>query len=343
MGRGRQRRRTENRRRRRGRRAGRVLGTAALAAGLATSAMVADAAVRTSAGAASGSSRAWAAEAPKYPVGNLGTAVQNFLTSPDRVAGANDWSCRPSAAHPYPVVLTHATFVNQGANWAVLSPMLANAGYCVYAFNYGMTQISLDRVGGLGDVAASARVMSAFVDRVLASTGASEVDVVGHSQGGMMPNYYIKRLGGASKVHTFVAMSPSNHGTTLLGLVNLGKQWNLLGFVNNAFLAVGTPGLVQQEEGSDFQRALFADGDTVPGPRYVVLQTNRDWVVTPYTNAFLTGPNVTNILVQDQCPGDYVSHIGMFNDSPVLQNVMNVLGPDDPGFKPSCTGYGLPA
>ncbi len=36
-----------------------------------------------------------------------------------------------------------------------------------------------------------------------------------------MPNYYIKFLGGASKVDTFIGLAPSNHGTTLSGLTNL--------------------------------------------------------------------------------------------------------------------------
>ncbi|MBW8485894.1 esterase/lipase family protein [Actinomadura parmotrematis] len=283
-----------------------------------------------------------AAPPPKYPVGNVGKALENYLTSPGRVAGANDWNCRPSRAHPVPVVLVHATFANQGANWAVLAPTLANAGYCVFALNYGMTPLSADRAGGLGDIAASAAALDAFVDRVRAATGARKVDVVGHSQGGMMPGYYIKRLGGAAEVRRFVALAPSNHGTTILGLVELGRQLNLLGFANDVLKTVGAPGLVQQEAGSDFQKALFADGDTVPGPAYTVIETRNDIVVTPYTNAFLHGPNVTNVLVQDQCPGDFVGHVGMFNDGPVIQNVLNALGPAKRGFRAACTDYGLP-
>ncbi|MEZ5143300.1 MAG: alpha/beta fold hydrolase [Acidimicrobiales bacterium] len=282
------------------------------------------------------------ADATTYPVGGVTKAVANFLLSPNAVAGANNWSCRPSPAHPYPVVLVHATGVNLGANWAALSPMLANAGYCVFAFNYGMTWLSLGRVGGLGEISASARTMQGFVDKVLATTGAPKVDVVGHSQGGMMPAYYIKFLGGAAKVHTFVGLSPSNHGTTLSGIVTLGSNLNLLGFVNSLLWGFGVPGLAQQEAGSAFQKTLFAGGDTVAGPRYVVIQTKHDLVVTPYTNAFLQGPNVTNILIQDQCPGDWVGHVGMFADGPVLQNVLNQLGPNQPGFRASCTGYGLP-
>ena len=53
--------------------------------------------------------------------------------------------------------------------------------------------------------------------RVLAATGAAKVDLVGHSQGGMMPRYYLKFLGGAALVNRLVALAPSNHGTTLDG------------------------------------------------------------------------------------------------------------------------------
>jgi len=275
------------------------------------------------------------------PVGDLGTAVSNFIFSPNSVAGANNWNCKPSAQHPNPVVLVHATGVNLGANWVALSPMLKNAGYCVYAFNYGMTWLSLGRIGGLGEISASARTLSSFVDKVRSSTGAAKVDMVGHSQGGMMPNYYIKFLGGASKVGTFVGLAPSNHGTTVDGIVNLGSALNVLGFANSILWGVGVPGLQEQEAGSSFQRNLFAGGDTVAGPKYVVIETKYDIVVTPYTNAFLNGPNAKNVLVQDQCPNDNVGHIGMFTDGPVLQNVMNSLGANDPNFRANCTGYGL--
>lgn len=283
-----------------------------------------------------------AAATPDYPVGGLGTAVSNFLFSPDAVAGANNWSCHPSAAHPYPVVLVPATFVDEGANWVALSPMLADAGYCVYSFNYGMTALSLGRVGGLGDIAASAQTMATFVNQVLAATGARQVDVVGHSQGGMMPNYYLKFLGGASKVHDFVGLAPSNHGTTLDGIVTLGSDFGVLGFANNLLLTLGTPGLTEQEAGSAFQQHLFAGADTVPGPTYVVIETQHDEVVTPYTNAFLSGPGVQDIDLQHQCPADPVGHIGMFTDGPALQDVMNALGPDSPTFQPTSAGYGLP-
>lgn len=275
------------------------------------------------------------------PIGDFGNALSAYVSSPNSVPGANDWNCKPSSAHPYPVVLVHGTMENLGSNWVALSPMLKNAGYCVYALNYGMNALSLGRFGGLADISSSAGELSTFVNKVLASTGAPKVDIVGHSQGGMMPNYYIKRLGGAAKVHTLVGLAPSNHGTTLSGIVNLGVSLNLLGFANSIIVGVGAPALEQQEVNSSFQNALWADGDTVPGVRYVVIETNNDEVVTPYNHAFLTGANVTNILVQDQCPSDHVGHIGIMVDSPSLQNVMNQLGPKTPGFTATCSGFGM--
>ena len=68
----------------------------------------------------------------------------------------------------------------------------------------------------VGPIRDSAAELGGFVDQVLAATGASEVDIVGHSQGGMMPRWYLKFLGGADEVHTLIGISPSNHGTDLL-------------------------------------------------------------------------------------------------------------------------------
>jgi triacylglycerol esterase/lipase EstA (alpha/beta hydrolase family) len=258
------------------------------------------------------------------------------------VAGANDWFCRPSAAHPRPVVLVHGTLEAVSVNWSALSPMLKNEGYCVFTLSYGESLLlSLNgRLPGLTDIAGSARELSSFVDSVRFWTGASKVDIVGHSQGGMMPNYYLKKLGGASKVGTFVALSPSNHGTTLSGLTQIGTQLGILGLAN-VILGIGTPALVQQEVGSSFQTNLFAGGDTVAGPRYTVIATTHDEVVTPYSNGFLSGSNVENITIQNQCPTDPVGHIGISYDSPALQNVLNELGPNTPNFKPVCTGFGV--
>jgi triacylglycerol esterase/lipase EstA (alpha/beta hydrolase family) len=277
----------------------------------------------------------------QVPVGGLAQAVFNYVFSPGAVAGANVAGCRPSAAHPYPVVLVHGTFENMGFNWAALAPTLANAGYCVYALNYGQTALSLGMIDGLGDIAASAGQLSTFVNQVLAQTGASQVDIVGHSQGGMMPNYYLKFLSGAAKVHMLVGLAPSNHGTTLDGLVTLGSELdgvlgsNIVGSVAALLGNAGAPAIAEQEAGSPFETHLFAGGDTVPGPRYVVIETRDDTVVTPYTNAFLSGAQ--NILIQNQCPLDTSSHVGLVFDSPAIQDVLNALGADSATFRPVCS------
>ncbi len=251
--------------------------------------------------------------------------------------GANV-SCTPSAAHPYPVVLVEGTFSSMYNSFGAISPDLVNNGYCVYAFNYGQT-IPFTGFYAMGDIRNSAAELSTEVNSVLAETGASKVDLVGWSQGGMMPRYYINDLGGATDVNMLVALAPSNYGTTVDGLTTLVTDLGLLG-VATGLLSIACEACDQQLQGSSFLTSLN-QAPTVPGVNYVVIETADDDVVTPYTNAFLpAAPNVQNITLQSQCPQDASDHLSIGYDSNALQDMINALGPDSPGFQPACAAVG---
>ncbi|MFJ8062053.1 esterase/lipase family protein [Streptomyces sp. NPDC096142] len=249
------------------------------------------------------------------------TAAAHASSAPTH--GWNDYSCRPSAAHPRPVVLVHGTFANATDNWLVLAPYLEARGYCVFSLDYGQLP-GIPLVYGLGPIDKSAEQLQAYVDKVLAATGAAKVDLVGHSQGGMMPRYYLKFLGGAAKVNTFVGIAPDNHGTTLNGLTKL------LPYFPGAedVIASAAPGLADQVAGSAFLTKLNAGGDTVPGVHYTVIATRYDEVVTPYTSQFLSGSDVHNVLIQNLCSVDLSEHalLGL-TDRIVFHEVANALDP----------------
>ncbi|MFF1478010.1 esterase/lipase family protein [Streptomyces sp. NPDC058301] len=238
-------------------------------------------------------------------------------------SGWNNYSCKPSAAHPRPVVLVHGTFGNSVDNWLALAPYLVNRDYCVFSLDYGQLP-GVPLFNGLGHIDKSAGQLAGFVDRVLAATGAPKADLVGHSQGGMMPRWYLKFLGGASKVNTLVGIAPDNHGTTLLGLTALLPYFPGAGDLLN----LATPGLADQVAGSPFLTKLNAGGDTVPGVHYTVIASTYDEVVTPYRSQFLNGPEVNNVLIQDKCALDLSEHVAMgLLDRITYHEVANALDP----------------
>ncbi|WP_406166923.1 alpha/beta fold hydrolase [Streptomyces canus] len=237
--------------------------------------------------------------------------------------GWNDYTCKPSAAHPRPVVLVHGTFANSVDNWLALAPYLENRDYCVFSFDYGQLS-GVPLFYGLGPIDKSAEQLKTFVDKVLAATGAPETDLVGHSQGGLMPRYYLKFLGGAAKVNALVGIAPDNHGTTLSGLTSLLPYFPGI----QDLLTTHTPALADQVVGSPFLTKLNEGGDTVPGVKYTVLATKYDEVVTPYRSQFLSGSGVHNVLLQDLCALDLSEHvaIGLF-DRIAFHEVANALDP----------------
>ncbi|MFB4197823.1 esterase/lipase family protein [Streptomyces carpaticus] len=238
--------------------------------------------------------------------------------------GWNKDDCVPAAAHPRPVVLVHGTLAGGTSNWLGLAPYLVARGYCVHSFDYGRLP-GVPLLGGLAPIEESADELAAEVDRVLAASGAAEVDLVGHSQGGLMPRYYLKHHpDAAGKVNAFVAIAPSTNGTTLLGLTAL---LDLIPALDRA-IAENAPALSQQVAGSAFLRELNADGYTVPGVRYTVIATRYDEVVTPYRSQFIDEPGVRNVLLQDLCPLNISGHatIGLL-DRMAFHETANALDP----------------
>ena len=246
--------------------------------------------------------------------------------------GANDWSCKPTAEHPYPVILVPGTFESMEKNWSTLSPYLKSAGHCVFALNYGET----NGVYATAPVAESARELAPFVDEVRAATGAKKVNLVGHSQGGMMPRYYMGFLGGAKHVNHLVGIAPSNHGTEGVIVPPPGTV------LEPDYTGLGCAACADQQAGSAFMQELNSIGDTVAGPAYTVISTVYDEVVIPYNSQFLAGPprQVTNLTIQDKCPADVFEHDQAPNDPVVHQIVAHALGidsgPADPAYQPAC-------
>jgi len=253
-------------------------------------------------------------------------------SSPPRVA--ND-RCRADQA-PTPVVLVHGTFANRG-EFFKLTPRLETAGYCVYALNFGCT----DNSGSCGRarIEASARELKAFIDtRALPQSRSGKVSIVGHSQGGLLPRYYINYLGGQSKVTDMISFSASNHGT----------DNPLAPFAQNC------PACRQQAPyRSAFTEGINAGDETRGSIAYTQVQTRYDEVVFPYFSAFLAdtsgpssngprtlplnGPRTTNYCLQDQFPTNTADHLNIVFDDQAYVPVFDALrrsGPARPPTRP---------
>lgn len=257
----------------------------------------------------------------------LGTVQAGADPSPS-APGSNDWTCRPSAAHPRPVVLVHGTYGAADTNWMTYSPLLKNYGYCVFALTYGVapgTAIpGAPLFGGQLPIEQSAAELAAFIDTVLQATGASQVDLVGHSQGTLMPSYYLKFLGGASKVKRYVSLASVWHGTAWIApLTLLTKVFAVPETSVPVCNACGQMGI-----GSAFLAKLRAGGVAVPGVEYTNIVTRFDQIVVPYTSGI--EPGMRNIVVQDRCGLDLSDHLSIASSPNAAGIVLNTLDPEHP-------------
>ncbi|KAF9583212.1 hypothetical protein BGW38_010012 [Lunasporangiospora selenospora] len=244
---------------------------------------------------------------------------------PSYVKGLNNYGCKPSAKHPNPVILVHATLLTEQSWHPLFAPALVSQGYCVFALTYGR-QPGVPFFGAVNYLESSAQELADFANNVLQVTNSTKVDLVGHSQGGVLGRYWVKYLGGAGKVNRMVGISAITHGTELSGLVTLGR---LLGLLDNFQPLVETfcRGCYDMVTDSAFMRKLNAGGDTAEGVIHSYIATKYDEVITPYTSTFVHKSGVTNALVQDLCMFSIPEHLLMITSKVVLRWVLNQLDP----------------
>lgn len=266
---------------------------------------------------------AGAVAAERYPVPYSFLPYAVIGGAQTNAPGTNDWDCRPTRRHPRPVVLVHGTFGNQSTNWQTYGPLLANEGYCVFALTYGIDDIggpATEPFGGMRRMQSSARELKRFVADVRRATGARKVDLVGHSQGTLMPSWYVKFLGGAKHVRRYVSIAPLWHGTQVAGAAAL------TGGVFGAPVDSSVPFCVacgQFSPDSRFVRRIRRGGVAVEGIDYTNIMTRYDQLVVPYTSGIERG--MTNIVVQDDCATDYAEHFQIAADPVAAGHVLNAL------------------
>lgn len=201
-----------------------------------------------------------------------------------------------------PVLLVHGT-----GTW----------GYEQYNWSYSAL---LDRLGmdwctttypdrGMGDMQVSAEYVAYAAMWMHAETG-RKVDIVGHSQGAILPRWAVKYWpSAAAAVDDLVLHAPPSHGTTVANPLGLGyQQGGQRPAVAYQFLP-----------DSDFIRTLNARDETPGDVDYTVLWTTQDQLVQPSYGPTPTAPleggaqtdQLTNLAMQDACTGRLVDHLSI--------------------------------
>lgn len=200
-----------------------------------------------------------------------------------------------------PVLLVHGINDNRSA-FVRLRAALRRRGYgVVHAVNYSvLTPVR-------GDVRASARELSAHVERLRARTGAETVHIVGHSLGGLVARYYVQCLGGHEVVDSLVTMGTAHHGSLM------------------ASVLPPTPLFRQLRPGSDLVEELARPAPGIH-TRFLSVWSHGDPLMLPRRSARLDHPD----LKVDELELDHVGHLAMVSHPRVHHRILTWLGRAEP-------------
>lgn len=242
------------------------------------------------------------ATTPGPVVGNFATAFLRSIRHPEWMPqGVNDWDT-PLRPGQVPVVLIHGTWLNAYNTYAKLAPTLAEAGYRVFALNYGRDTSCYagrpEAVFASRALLDSRKEIKDFVEKVLDHFDVPQVDLIGHSQGVAQARLYLTDSGGAdpedpsrNRVRKLIGISGSNHGTTMVGSTKLSDLLTKMGVpMEKIIRRVLGQAALDQMVGAEAIKHLNRMGDTSPGIQYTMLSSRFDQIVTPWRTQFLECP-----------------------------------------------------
>jgi pimeloyl-ACP methyl ester carboxylesterase len=124
-----------------------------------------------------------------------------------------------------PVLLIHGFLGTRGSMFPLEQRLTAD-GLCVFSFNLGALNYR--------DIRRSAFLIHRKIESILSQTSTKRIDIIGHSMGGLIGLYYVKKLGGHERVRKLILMGSPVRGTwaALLGIFTMGlwstSSWQLL-------------------------------------------------------------------------------------------------------------------
>ncbi|MEU7280277.1 alpha/beta fold hydrolase [Streptomyces sp. NPDC045431] len=199
-----------------------------------------------------------------------------------------------------PVVLLHG-FIDNRSVFVLLRRSLVRSGrppQHLESLNYSPLTC---------DLRTAAALLGRHVEDLCSRTGHPEVDVVGHSLGGLIARYYVQRLGGDRRVRTLVTLGTPHAGTTF------------------APLAGAHPLVRQMRPGSSVLREL-----SEPAPqcrtRFVSFWSDLDQAMVPAETACLRHPD----LIAENVRVTGVGHLALPVHPAVAAAVRRVLESEEP-------------
>jgi pimeloyl-ACP methyl ester carboxylesterase len=217
----------------------------------------------------------WALEAPSRWLGRRSTIGQDVVGGADGLSylrhlirgnrlRRRDAFSEMTPDSP-PVLIIHGFLGTRGSMY-MLERRLVDDGFVCVSFNLGTLNVR--------DIRRSAFLIHRKIERILAQTPSQKIDIIGHSMGGLIGLYYVKKLGGHARVRKLIMMGTPVRGTwaALAGVATLGlwstSSWQLL--PRSRFL----------DE--------LAQGAIPPGVEVHTIAAARDWVV-PLATTRLAG------------------------------------------------------